>query len=113
MDDLPLEELVVNAVLPLMLLQIMIVWGYVIWAGRMWPGMPRREALLFAPAVLPLTFILFFYGLSLPTSGPSGAITARLAATVAAAWLAGIPTGEIVYRRMKRRAARIGCGFPR
>ena len=102
--DIPVSDFLQYALVPMVLLQIMIVAFYIIHAIRIWPGMPRREAVLYAPLAVPFGFLAFFVLLNLLASKrPLTDFAGPLALVVLLPWLAGIATGAITYARMKRR----------
>lgn len=102
LTQLSLEDLLLSVVAPLVLLQILMVPFYIIWTTRIWPNMPRREAILYAPLAIPLSFTAFFVALELLAEGewPTRFI-GILALVAVVTWLPGIPVAVLAYRWRK------------
>lgn len=101
---LTLDELLWLVIGPLVLLQILMVAFYIVWAMRTWPQMPRREAILYAPLAIPLSFICFFSALKLVAGGqPLVDFAGILALIAVATWLPGTIVGALTYRAVTRR----------
>ena len=101
---LPADVFLQNALLPMVALEVMIVVFYIIFAIRIWPGMPWREAVIYAPLAVPLGFLIFFLVASTGAgSRPIASLIGPLALVTVLPWLAGIAAGAITYWRVKRR----------
>ena len=106
LTQLTLDELLRLVVAPLVLLQVLMVAFYIIWTMRIWPQMPRREAILFAPLGIPVGFVGFFLGLELLAGRSPLAFAGILALVALVTWLPGIPVAALTYRAVtKRRSA--------
>jgi CDP-diglyceride synthetase len=102
--QLTLDELVRLVIGPLVLLQIFIVGFYIIWVMRTWPQMPRREAILYVPLGIPISFVCFFVATGFLAGGKPPTDFAGILALVALlTWLPGIPVAVIAYRAVSRR----------
>src|SRR5687767_5781994 len=89
--DLTLGELLIGVIGPMVLLQGLMVAFYIIWTMRIWPRMPRREAMLYAPLAIPLGFVCFFAGLNwMSDSKPLIEFAGILALVGIVTWLPGI-----------------------
>lgn len=103
LTDLRLDEFLRLVIAPLALLQIFMVAFYIIWTLRIWPGMPRREALLYAPLGIPVGFICFFLALEVQARDQSPMRFIGILALIAlVTWLPGIPIAVLAYRWRKR-----------
>lgn len=101
---LTLDELLWLVIGPMVLLQILMVVFYIVWTMRLWPQMPRREAVIYAPLAIPLSFPCFFAVLKLSAGGqPLSDFVGILVLVAVVTWLPGIATGAITYRAMTRR----------
>ena len=108
---LTLDQLLWFVIGPLVLLQILMVGFYIIWTTRIWPQMPRREAILWAPLAIPLSFTCFFAGLKLIAGGQPLADFAGILALVAlSTWLPGIVVGTLTLRIVSRRRSAVTPG---
>jgi len=104
LSQMPVDIVLRYALLPLVLLQLMVVPFYIIWTMRQWPTMPRREALLYTPLALPVSFLGFFLLVQLAVGGvPLGRYAGVLGLLFMLIWLPGIPVAAVTYRRVKRR----------
>ena len=97
-----------HALLPMIALEVMIVAFYILYVTRIWPEMPWREAVIYAPLAIPLGFLLFFVLLNLVSrpSPPLSSFADKLALVAGTPWLAGMVTGAITYRLIRRRRSR-------
>jgi hypothetical protein len=112
LTQLTVDELLWLVIGPLALLQVLMVGFYIIWTMRIWPQMPRREAILYAPLGIPLGFVGFFAGLHL-LSGKSPLGFAGILALVAiATWLPGVPVAMLTYRALTRRRSAATAARP-
>jgi hypothetical protein len=68
---------------------------YIIWTMRIWPRMPRREAVLYAPLGIPLGFVGFFVGLELLAGQTPFGYAGILALVALATWRPGIPVAVL------------------
>ena len=104
LEYLPLNVLLREAAMPLALLNLMIVALYIIFVRFTWKGMSWREAILWAPLAVPLTFFLFFAGLVIAAQGaPFARFAVPLAIVLAVAWLPGIGSGAVTWWAINRR----------
>jgi hypothetical protein len=103
LTQLSLEDLLLSVVAPLLLLlQILMVPFYIIWTMRIWPQMPRREAVFYAPLGIPLGFICFFFALELLAGDQAPTrFIGILALVTLVTWLPGIPVAVFTYRWRK------------
>ena len=104
--DLPVDVLLRDALLPMVALQVMIVAFYIIYiiyVSQTWRGMPRREAVIYAPLAIPLLFAALFVLANIASaSRPLIDFLGPLALVTVIPWLAGMATGAITYSRVKR-----------
>lgn len=100
---LPVDLFLQEALLPMVALEVMIVAFYVLFAIRIWPGMPWREAVIYAPLAVPLGFLIFFLLASAAGGSRLASAIGPLALVTIVPWLAGIATGAITYWRVTRR----------
>lgn len=106
LPHLTLDELLWLVVGPLVLLQVLMVAFYIIWTMRIWPQMPRREAILYAPLAIPIGFTCFFAALNLMSEGrPLHDFAGILALVAVVTWLPGILVGALTHRAVTRRRA--------
>lgn len=104
LTQLTIDELLWLVIGPLVVLQMLMVAFYIIWVTRIWPQMPRREAILYAPLGIPLSFACFFVATGLLARGKPPTDFAGILALVALiTWLAGIPVALLAYRMVTRR----------
>jgi len=104
LTQLTLDELLRLVIGPLVVLQILMVAFYIIWVTRTWPQMPRREAILYAPLGIPLSFVCFFVATGLLAGGKPPTDFAGILALVAlVTWLPEIPVALLAYRMVTRR----------
>lgn len=104
LTQLTLDELLWLVVGPLVVLQVLMVAFYIIWVTRIWPHMPRREAILYAPLGIPIGFVCFFVATGLFSGGrPPTDFAGILAAVAVVTWLPGIPVAVLAYRAVTRR----------
>jgi hypothetical protein len=106
LTHLTLGELLRFVVGPLVVLQILMVAFYILWVTRTWPQIPRREAILYAPLGIPLSFVCFFVATGLISATTPSDYAGLLALIVLVTWLPGIPVAVLAYRAVTRRRSR-------
>lgn len=103
LSKLPLPLFLLEVVLPLAALQLIGVPVYIVLTRRLWPRMPRREAIVRAPLAAPIAFALFFGWFEILGRSEAGGAAALLLCLFVLTWLPGLAAGAATWRRIARR----------
>src|SRR3712207_4359712 len=102
LSQMPMGIMLRYAVLPLVLLQLMVVPFYIMWMMRQCPTKPGREALLYTPLALPVSFLGFFLLVHLAVGAvPLSRYAGVLGLLFMLIWLPGIPAAAVTYHWVK------------